>query len=133
MATEVRELRRQTINSDDAPARARRQAVLMEGHRPRVALDISTRLFRDALMRALAPYVDVIVAPDSDTELAAWVGDQQHVDALIVCGGRHIVDLDADLVVQLSPASGVASPGYVCDDGRTVQTLADLLHVLNVV
>lgn len=105
----------------------------MEGHRPRVILNIGTRLFRDALARALAPYVDVVVAPESDVDLATWAVAHAPFDAAIVSAGRRLIDVDVDLVVELPPADGQASLGHVVGvDRAPVRSLADLLALLEV-
>jgi hypothetical protein len=102
----------------------------MASSRPRVALRVTPRLFRDALTRVLDPHVDVVVVPD-DSEFAEWVKDQLPFDLAIVSGTAVLVDLDAQLVVEIPLAQGATtSVGTVQHDGRTIRTLGELLELL---
>ena len=101
----------------------------MTHRRPRVALHISTPLFRDVLSRALRPHADVVIAPDSNDEYAEWVEKNGGVDLAIVSGVTRIVDLDAAIVVDVPPADG-KPVGLVRGDGATVHSLSELLALV---
>jgi hypothetical protein len=102
----------------------------MIARRPRVALDISTRLFRDALTRALAPHVDVSIAPESAAEQAAWVQGAEQFDLLIVSGRPLAGDVPADRVIELPSAEGGQPDGSLGGPGSSVRTLDDLLDLI---
>lgn len=101
----------------------------MRNGRPRVALHITPRLFRDALARALAEHVDVVFAPDPDADWHQWPINEPPFDLAIVSAGNRIVDLEADLVVEIPLATGEPI-GTVREDGRSVASLSELLELL---
>jgi hypothetical protein len=99
--------------------------------RPRVALQVSTRLFRDALVRVLDPHVDVVLAPDGAERSAAWAHDHPPFDLAIVSEGVGAVG--AGVVVELACAEGGTPPDTAPDPapGRhTVRTITELLELL---
>lgn len=98
--------------------------------RPTVALHITTRLFREALSRALHPHVDVVIVPDSPDEQRRWFARQERVDLAIVSGVDGESAVDAPVVVNVAPADG---PPVGRVDGapeRTVRTLDELLALI---
>ena len=103
----------------------------MDARRPRVALHITPRLFRDALARALGPHMDVVVAPESEPEYQLWQQSQPPFDAAIVSGVVRVID-SAGVVIEVPPAHGGSAPiGTVRGDcGRTINSLGELLELL---
>jgi hypothetical protein len=98
--------------------------------RPRVALRVTPRLFRDALSRALDPHVDVVLVPEEGNGFRAWAQEHGPFDLAIVSGAARLVDLDADLVVEIPVAEGHSPLGTLQSDGRTIRTLGELLELL---
>lgn len=98
--------------------------------RPTVALHITTRLFREALSRALRPHADVVIVPDSPDEQRTWFARQEPVDLAIVSGVDGGSEVDAPVVVEVAPADGTPVGRVNGTSGRTVRTLDELLALL---
>jgi hypothetical protein len=99
--------------------------------RPRVALQVSTRLFRDALVRVLDPHVEVVLAPDGAERSPAWADDQAPFDVAIVSEGVGAVG--AGVVVELPCAEGGTPLGTAHGPGpgrHTVRSITELLELL---
>lgn len=98
--------------------------------RPTVALHITTRLFREALSRALDGHVDVVIVPECPNERQHWLDAKHPVDLVIVSGVDGTCPVDAPVVVNVATADG--SPVGQVDGGgaEPVRTLEDLLALL---
>lgn len=117
-----------SIKRDEVDTLPKGNPVLMP--RPIVALHITTRLFREALSRALDPHVDVVIVPDSPDEQRTWFAAQAPVDLAIVSGVDGGSEVDAPVVVEVAPADGRPVGRVNGTPGRTVRTLDELLALL---
>lgn len=98
--------------------------------RPTVALQISPRLFREALSRALRPHVDVVIVPDGDDEQRTWRGEQERVDLAIVSGVDGGLEVDAPVVVEVAVADGSPVGHVTGASPDTVRSIEELLALL---